>query len=114
MSNAIFVVRGYFKISLRFWLEKQKDNITNSNISLLDCDTLPSSKSNDDDEINTNTYRQLKDIIALHENNKITKYNLVKETKSFSEEGKEIIYSTKKDVWVEVKISVLVILTCFI
>ena len=114
MNNAIFVVRGYFKISLRFWMENQKGNITNSNISLLDCGTLPSSKSNDDDEINTNTYRQLKEIIALHETNKITKYNLVKETKRFSEEGKEIIYSTKKDVWVEVKISVLVILTCFI
>ena len=47
---------GYFEISQMFWLENLKDNIAISNIYLLDCDALPRSESNDDDEIITNTY----------------------------------------------------------
>ena len=61
------------------------------NISLLDCGTLSRSESNDDNEIVAKTYRQLKDIITLYETNTITKYNFVKETKGFSEDGKKII-----------------------
>ena len=58
---------------------------------MLDCGTLPRSESNDDDEIIANAYHQLKNIIALYETNTITKYNLVKETKDFSQDCEEII-----------------------
>ena len=90
-SKAVFIETCYFKISLRFWLKKQKGNIATSNISLLSCGTLPRSESTNDAEIIANTYRQLKDIIALNETNTITTYNLFKETKGFSEDGEEII-----------------------
>ena len=36
----------------------------------------------------SNTYRVLKDTIAEYETNIITKYNLIQETKGFSEDGK--------------------------
>ena len=58
---------------------------------MLDSGTLPRSESNDGDEIMANTYRQLKDIIALYKTNTITKYNLVKKTEDFSEDCEEII-----------------------
>ena len=92
MSNAIFIVTGYFKISLRFWLENQKNNILTSNISSLDCRTLPPPESNYVEEIIANIYRHLKDIIALHETNTITKHNLAKERKGFSKNGEETTF----------------------
>ena len=62
----------------------------------MDCGTVPRSESNDDNEIIANTYRQLKDIIALYETKTITKYNLVKETKDFWEDCEEIILFYEK------------------
>ena len=85
ISNPILIV------TLRFCLKNQKDSIATSNISLLECGKLSPSESNDGNEIIVNTYHQLKDIIALYETNTMTKYNMVKEIKGFSEDGEEII-----------------------
>ena len=46
----------------------------------------------------------------MYDINTITKYNVVKETKDFARDGEEITYFMRKDVWVEAKISVLLIL----
>ena len=43
----------------------------------------------------SNTYRVLKDTIAEYETNIITKYNLIQETKGFSEDGKSFFFNFK-------------------
>ena len=50
----------------------------------------------------------------MYGTNTITRYNLVNEKKGYSEDGEEIIFFTRKDIWVEVKLSVLMILRSFI
>ena len=74
---------------------------------VLEPGTLLRSESNDDDGIITNTHRQLKDIIALHGTNTITKYNLVKETKGFSKDVRKLFCFIKKDVCRTENISII-------
>ena len=49
----------------------------------------------------------------MYDTNTITKYNVVEETKDFAKDGEEITYFMRKDVWVEAKVSVLLILRYF-
>ena len=74
---------------------------------VLEPGTLLRSESNDDDGIIANTHRQLKDIIALHGTNTITKYNLVKETKGFSKDVRKLFCFIKKDVCRTENISII-------